>query len=105
MGSVASLMSIAVGGYYSEGHMAPEVYRDLTALAACAILTYEKLFWLGIKEIRSKEILARAAIEVLKQSQEIVRFLKQVKTNVNDFEKTLSSLVVAMRTNLEIVAE
>lgn len=81
--------------------MAPKVYRDFAAMGACMILTHEKLFWIRIKEICSKEILVQATIEALKQPQDTVRFLKEVKIcNVNAFEETLSTLVVAIHTSL-----
>ncbi|RSL99869.1 hypothetical protein CDV31_012003 [Fusarium ambrosium] len=86
--------------------LCPTPWKELIAQTACAILVCEKLFWLGIKEIRSREIVARALFEVLKQSQEIARFLEQVKTpKLRDLDKTVSNLVLAIRPNLGIVAE
>ncbi|RSL51370.1 hypothetical protein CEP54_011456 [Fusarium duplospermum] len=83
-----------------------EAFKLLLLEAAYTILTHEKLFWLGIEEIRSKKILARAVIEVTKQSQEMIRFLEQVDaSSFNEFEEALSSLVVKIRPNLGIVAE
>lgn len=82
--------------------------RALLVQAACEILLYEKLFWLGIKEVRSKEILARAAIEVLKQVQEIHRFFDPAGLEARGFEcneEVLSQLVTEMRVNLGIGGE
>ncbi|KAJ4217600.1 hypothetical protein NW759_008909 [Fusarium solani] len=112
LGLSALLAVTAVGGVgaVSAAGIAALLFGGGTVVAgtsaACAILTHEKLFWLGIKEIRSKEILARAVIEVMKQLQEMVLFLEKVDTSsLNDFEETLSNLVANIRPNLRIVAE
>ncbi|UPK94306.1 hypothetical protein LCI18_005241 [Fusarium solani-melongenae] len=93
--------------YFSNGFLLrSQAFRFLLVQAACAILTYEKLFWLGIKEIRSEEILWRAVVEVVKQLQEMVLSLDQADTSgLSSFEENLLNLVARVRPNLRIVAE
>lgn len=112
--SASAVIGVPILGIGSLGFMAlqnhvgttlrHEIWKDIVAQIACAILVCEKLFWLGIKEIRSKEIVARALFEVLKQSKEIARFLGKVKDDAS-FQETVSNLVLAIRPNLGIVAE
>ena len=80
--------------------------RTLMLQSIFGILTHEKLFWLGIRDIPTKEIPARAVIDVLKHAVEIDRILDKAGFDVSggaeNFERVLGEMVERMRSSLRI---
>lgn len=80
--------------------------RALMLQSIFGILTHEKLFWLGIRDIPTKEIPARAVIDVLKHAVEIDRILDKAGFDVSggaeNFERVLGEMVERMRSSLRI---
>lgn len=91
-GGVRSLLTIARASFKDA---------DLILLwqVALMILLHERLCWLGIREINSKEFLARAAVDILKVSPEVKSYIgKRLKIwGSVEWEKTLKDVVTHFR--------
>ena len=65
---------------------------------ALMVLLHERLCWLGIQEIDSKEFLTRAAVDILKLSTEIDADIReQLGWRKDDWEVILSNLISKFR--------
>ena len=93
-GTLAATSGGGLGGYLTGA-----TQRDANAATllpvALIILMHERLCWLGIREIKSKEFLARAAIEILKIAEEVKAWIDELlQTEGNDnLEKILFIIV------------
>jgi hypothetical protein len=80
--------------------------RALVLQSIFGILTHEKLFWLGIRDIPTKEIPARAVVDVLKHGVEIDRILDRAGFDISggaeNFKRVLGEMVERMRISLRI---
>lgn len=74
-GGALTLAAASGGGGSGFLTLGRAYFKDADAVTllqvALMILLYERLCWLGIREINSKEFLARAAVDVLKISPEV----------------------------------
>ena len=101
-GAVAGGAMSLVGGI-PVGVLTRAMFRDardadaatLTQVALI-ILMHERLCWLGIREIKSKEFLARAAVDVLKISHEVRAEIKKklLETKGKDDSEKILTIVI-----------
>ena len=100
-GAVA--LAVALGGGSSGGlSIGTIITKDADAATllqtALIILLHERLCWLGITEISSKEFLARAAVDVLRLSPEVNADIKgRLGWVSNDYEAILADVIPRFR--------
>ena len=100
-GGAMTLAATSGGGL--GGFLTIATRRDADAATltqvALMILMHERLCWLGIREIKSKEFLARAAVDILKISHDVRAWNdKLLRTwGNNDLEKILTVVISHFR--------
>ena len=97
--AVATRTLAAGSGGRLGGFLTEATRKDANAAAllpvALMILMYERLCWLGIREIKSREFLARDTIEILKIADEVKAWIDELlKTEGNDDLKGILTIVV-----------
>lgn len=97
--AVATRTLAAGSGGRLGGFLTGATRKDANAATllpvALMILMHERLCWLGIREIKSKEFLARAAVEILKIADEVKAWIDELlKTERNDDLKGILTIVV-----------
>lgn len=104
VGAATSVGAIAVGTFSGAGGTGLLTWvrlavkdRKISVMlqAVMMILLHERLFWLGIKNVESKEFLARAMVEVLKLRPSIEGYLAR-RLNVfsaDDWENIIKEVV------------
>ena len=100
-GGAMPLAAASGGGFGGLLKFATRRDADAATLTQVAliILMHERLCWLGIREIKSKEFLARAAVEILKISGETRAWIDELlKTKGNkDLEMILTVVITHFR--------
>lgn len=97
--TLAAASGGGVSGLFSIGRVISKDADAVTLMqTALMILLHERLCWLGIQEINSKEFLARAAVDVLKMSTEInADIRRQFGWRKDDWEDILFNVISDFR--------